>query len=95
MLSLSDKTKEQLSAIRSSLNEDEIECALAWLNYDAGITGYGPGTVDEPDCPRPVVPEKVKHILDEWLEDEKKRRKLAFREACIEILGEDPEVDWT
>ena len=30
-----------------------------------------------------------------FIENEKKRRKEGFRQSCIEILGEDPETDWS
>lgn len=35
-----------------------------------------------------------KWLLQPAIQYEKSRRKDAFRQACIEVLGEDPERDW-
>lgn len=33
-------------------------------------------------------------LMHDFIKIEKKRRKEAFRQSCIEVLGEDPETDW-
>ncbi len=36
-----------------------------------------------------------KWILNPTIEAEKEKRKENFRQAVIEVTGEDPEIDWT
>jgi len=66
-----------------------------WLNYLMGFTGYGPTALDEK--PKRALGRKEKILLAAWrkdIEKEKERRRRCYREACIEVLGEDPDEDW-
>ena len=66
-----------------------------WLDYLIGCTGYGPTALDEK--PKRALGRKEKELLAACrkdIEKEEERRRGCFREACIEVLGEDPDEDW-
>lgn len=68
----------------------------AWSHYEVGFSGVGPTALDEkPDFPKPWIPKYLKNKFEKYAEMEKKRKWSCFRNACIEVLGEDPETDWT
>ena len=76
------------------MNEERRNEVLEWFNYEVGFTGMGPTKLDEKPLSTPPN-EDEKRMLgwDEMLDAVKNIRKGAFREACIEVLGEDPD-DW-
>lgn len=58
-----------------------------WLNYLSGFSGCGPSALDEK--PATNLGRKEKIFVDKYLNDVKKIKHNAFREACLDILGED------
>jgi hypothetical protein len=72
----------------------DLEKRFAWLNYEVGLGGCGPSLLDiKPAFPRPTFCQSVEDELEVIKQDEMARRKSAFRQSCIDVLGEDPE-DW-
>lgn len=65
---------------------------LEALNYHIGLTGCGPTLLEDKPV-RVLTPEEIVQYT-ELIESEKKIRRDCFRQACIEVLGEDPETDW-
>lgn len=66
-----------------------------WLSYSIGFSGKGPTLLDEKPKRQLGRKEKIKFnkLLKEF-QFEKDRRANAFRMACIDVLGEDPDCDW-
>lgn len=67
-----------------------------WLNYTVGFSGVGPTLLDK-EPPRKLG-RKEKILFNKMLPKVKevygKAKQDAFRQACIEVLGEDPDTDW-
>lgn len=71
----------------------------AWLNYESGFSGTGTSLLDiKPKFSKPKFKDKhgqrLKRKLDTDGEIWAKAKHDAFRKACIDVLGEDPETDW-
>jgi hypothetical protein len=67
----------------------------AWLNYLIGFSGQSPTALDVK--PSRSLGRKEILLLNKYKKvrmEVEQARKDAFRQACIDILGEDPEVDW-
>lgn len=63
------------------------------LNYHIGFTGQGPTLLDvKPE--RELTQIEIEQYRD-LIEEEKAFRRGAFRQACIQTIGEDPESDWS
>lgn len=68
----------------------------AWLCYETGFSGVGPTELDKkPDFEKPWLPKILREDLERISKEFATIKKDAFRQACIEVLGEDPETDWT
>lgn len=62
-----------------------------------GFTGVGQTAFDKNIIKRKRIAEPTERQIKrfaEVIEEVKKVRKGAFRQACIDVLGEDPETDW-
>ena len=67
----------------------------AWKRYEFGFSGHGTSVLDTPPgIPKPWLPNVIKEYLDFMAKVEAEIHKNAWRQACIETLGEDPEEDW-
>lgn len=67
----------------------------AWLDYHFGLTGYGPTALDvKPSRKLGRKETIVFNKLVKELDRVKTARQEVFRQACIDILGEDPDTDW-
>jgi len=69
---------------------------LEWMNYDIGFSGNGPTFLDKrPASKRPNVTRLERKLIeyDGIYRIECELRQEIWRNACIEILGEDPE-EW-
>ena len=63
---------------------------------EIGLTGQGVTAFDENNVKRyGRLHPRHRGLLKPIIEAEKVRRKACFRQACIEVIGEDPETDWT
>lgn len=56
-----------------------------------GFTGVGPTGLDDTSGPKPTWREKRKYA--HAIQEAKKFHQDCFRQACIDVLGEDPD-DW-
>lgn len=81
--------------VEKILNKRKAKKIGAWLNYMIGFSGCGPTALDPiPDRKLGRKEKQAVQKLYKALETEKARRHEAFRTACIDILGEDPDTDW-
>ena len=76
-------------------NKVKVQQYVDWCLYEQGMMGAGhPSALDKkPDFPKPELPEEVKAVVDKDMEEMKDVKQDAFRKACMDVLGEDPE-DW-
>ena len=60
----------------------------------SGFTGMGKTAFDPDRIPR--LGQREREFIDKRniMHDICKLKKDAFRNACIDVLGEDPETDW-
>lgn len=67
---------------------------LAWIDYETGFAGSGPTPFDrKPETPKPQLPKRLEDKCEASRENFRKIKQEAFRQSCIENLGEDPN-DW-
>ena len=62
------------------------------INYATGLTGYGPTLLDI----RPkvgVLSDKEKRKAQPIIDELSKIKQQCFKDACIEVLGENPD-EW-
>jgi len=62
------------------------------ISSEVGLGGQGDNMI-EPRHGRLTWREKQRYNED--IKAMKDHRREAFRQACINVLGEDPETDWT
>ena len=77
------------------MNKRKAKKIGAWLNYLVGFSGSGPSMLD--DKPKRALGKKEAETVKKFqtaIEQEKARRHQCFRDACMDILGEDPDIDW-
>lgn len=77
------------------MNKRKAKKIGAWLNYEIGFSGCGPTALDTK--PKRKLGRKERILVQKaksMLAAEKLRRHDAFRMACIDVLGEDPDTDW-
>jgi hypothetical protein len=75
--------------------ENRINKYISWCIYENGFSGKGTTLLDKkPNFKKPWLPRILRRIIDAEKEQDAQRRQRAFRQACIEVLGEDPEIDW-
>lgn len=77
--------------------EKKLAPYMAWKNYECGFTGRGPTAFDtKPDFPKPEFDdENLQQALDGFWKEEQEFRSKAFRDAVLEVTGEDiddPEI---
>ncbi len=77
------------------MNRRKAKKISAWFNYEIGFSGCGPTLWDTKPKRKlgrkeKIFFQKIKHMI----EAEKARRYDAFRMACIDVFGEDPDTDW-
>jgi hypothetical protein len=67
----------------------------AWLEYESGFSGKGTTLLDKkPSFPKPWIPSCLRRRFEKDKEEWAKIKSDAFRKACIDVLGEDPDTDW-
>jgi len=77
------------------MEDERMNEILAWAEYEAGFSGTGPTLLDKkPEYPEPTQEERALCLYDDFVKTEKVVRWEAFRQACIAVMGEDPETDW-
>lgn len=87
--------KDLIQKVSLKLFKRRLLAYRAWKNYEIGFVGVGPTALDKkPDFPKPWLPGLLKDDIDADFEIEAKFRKESFRQACINIMGEDPDTDW-
>lgn len=66
------------------------------LYSEIGFSGQGPSVIDEPFIRKyGRLHPRHRGVLRDFIEAEKAKRRECFRQACVEVLGEDPETDWS
>ena len=67
----------------------------AWLNYESGFSGQGITLLDiKPKFPKPKrLSIALRKELDKRMEEWRILKQQAMRQACLDVLGEDPD-DW-
>jgi hypothetical protein len=77
------------------MNKRKAKKIGEWLNYLIGFTRCGSTALDEK--PRRRLGRKEALYIQKakkFMEEENKRRHEGFRQACIDVLGDDPDTDW-
>jgi len=70
-----------------------IKKLLDWEGVLIGFSGRGK-TVFDRELRGARITWREMEILKPVIEQERKRRWEAYRQACIEVIGEDPEMDF-
>jgi hypothetical protein len=66
--------------------------AAYWVLAGAGATQWM--MTKQHSCAKLTGQEKARPVIKKFTEEFSKHRDETFRQACIEVLGEDPETDW-
>jgi hypothetical protein len=83
-----------ISAIALRFFHDRISLYCAWLDYETGFSGNGTTLLDKkPGFPKPWLPSYFRNQLEIERKEWAKMKSIAWRQSCIDVLGEDP-LDW-
>lgn len=73
------------------MNTRKMKRLFSKLNYEIGVTGCGPTPFDRKPGRKLTSSERV--IFGDFIDAEKRRRRGCFREAVLEVTGEDVDED--
>jgi len=77
------------------LLHDRIMLYIQWKEYEIGFSGRGTTALDvQPDQLKPYLPWFIRNRIDKEVKIWAKAKSDAFRQACIDVLDEDPDVEW-
>lgn len=78
----------------TKLFHNRIQKYVSWESYEIGFTGNGPTAFDiKPKFNKPKLPKFIESKIKAESKTIADMRKYAFKQSCIDVLGEDP-MDW-
>ena len=65
-----------------------------WISYLAGLSGKGPTALDVKPGRKLTWRERIRYNVNGLVEELKPLRWNAYRQSCINVLGEGPDEDF-